>query len=186
MSSLSIMMGARLWGPDGLLAQAAAMLNATAGGESRTGDVETFIDSPYGRVPSYVRESPMIKFVALASRHPELSTAEFHSRWLGVHGPLTRSLQASLRIQRYVQCHVVESPTIDGFAKGRSGGGNPYDGFAEVWFRSEADLAAAFASPEGRKASAILAEDERHFCADPLVVFVTREYELVRMPEYPG
>ena len=174
--------GATLWGADGLLARAVAMLSAAADRGTSASHAEHMIDSPHGRVPSYVRQSPMLKFIALASRRPDLTPAEFHTRWLTIHGPLTRSFQSDLRIQRYVQTHAVPSPTLDGFSAAR--GGNPYDGLAEAWFRDEADLAAAFASPEGQKALTILAEDERQFIASGMVVFAAREYELVRTPDY--
>jgi hypothetical protein len=89
-------------------------------------------------------------------------------------------------VQRYVQSHVIDSPTIDGFSKGRNWTANPYDGVVEAWFRSEADFAAAFASPEGQKASAILAEDERQFCDTRTIVFAARKYEFYRMDDYRG
>ncbi len=38
-----------------------------------------------------------------------------------------------------------------------------YDGIAEMWWRSRADLEAASASEAGREAGRILLEDERRF-----------------------
>jgi hypothetical protein len=177
--------GTTLWGPDGAFAQIAAMVSAGAGGGDE-GSNGSMIDTQFGRVPAYVRESPMLKFIALASRRSDLTPAQFHTRWLTVHGPLTVSFKSALRVQRYVQSHIIDSPTIAGFSTGRGWTPNPFDGVVEAWFRSEADFAAAFASPEGQKASAILSEDERQFCDTRTIVFAAREYEFYRLPGYSG
>lgn len=178
------LLGGILWGSDGLLARVGSVMCAEDASSEGLAGPNEMIDSPYGCVPSYIRQQPTFKFVALAARRSDLTAAKFHTHWLSVHGPLLRTFMAALRMQRYVQSHVVDSRTIDGFSTGRNWTANPYDGVVEAWFESEADFAAGLASPEGQKASAVLAEDERRFCDPRTTVFATCEYEVYRTPPH--
>ena len=56
-----------------------------------------------------------------------------------------------------------KDPLYDGLRTARTGMHAPFDGIASVWFDSREDLVAATTSPEGRKAGALLLEDERRF-----------------------
>ncbi len=60
----------------------------------------------------------------------------FTAHWLGTHAPLCAKLPG---LRRY-SVNLVDRERFPKF---------DYDGFSELWFDSEADLAAAFASPEG-------------------------------------
>jgi uncharacterized protein (TIGR02118 family) len=104
----------------------------------------------------------MLKLVFCLHRLPELSREEFQRYWKEVHGPLVRRHAEALSIQRYVQLHTRENALNDALRASR-GGPAPYDGVAELWWRSRAALETALASEEGREAGEILLEDERRF-----------------------
>jgi len=104
----------------------------------------------------------MIKLAYPLRRLPQLSRAEFQRYWFEVHGPLVRQHADALAIQRYVQLHTLEDPLNDALRASR-GGGEAYDGIAELWWRSREELEAALRSPAGQTASLRLLEDERKF-----------------------
>ncbi len=121
----------------------------------------------------------MIKLVYNLRRLPNLSREEFQRYWLQKHGPMVRSRAQALRIRRYVQVHTLESPMNDALRRGR-GALEPYDGVAELWWDSLDDLAAATASPEGRKADQELLEDERRFIdLERSALWVAQEHPIV-------
>ena len=104
----------------------------------------------------------MIKLTFCLVRAAHLSREEFQRYGLEQHGPLVRSLAPALRIERYVQSHTLTTPVNDALRRGR-GGPEPYDGVAELWWDSLAELTAGAATPEGREAGRRLLEDERRF-----------------------
>ena len=104
----------------------------------------------------------MIKLAYPLRRLPRLSRAEFQKYWFEAHGPLVRQHADALGIQRYLQLHTLEDPLNDALRASR-GAPEPYDGIAELWWRSREELEAAFRSPQGQKASALLLEDEKKF-----------------------
>ena len=121
----------------------------------------------------------MIKLVYNLRRLPNMSREEFQRYWLQKHGPMVRSRAQALRIRRYVQVHTLESPMNDALRRGR-GALEPYDGVAELWWDSLDDLAAATASPEGRKADQELLEDERRFIdLERSALWVAQEHPIV-------
>jgi hypothetical protein len=69
----------------------------------------------------------------------------------------------TLRMRRYLQSHSVDDPLYDALREARGGMQEPFDGIASVWWDTREDLVQAFESPEGRKAGALLLEDERRF-----------------------
>ena len=81
-----------------------------------------------------------------------MSTEDFQQHWLEKHAPIARDGYEHLK------GYVVNVAT--GAPKGQT---LPYDGVAELWWASRADLEAATAFPEGRQASLELLEDERRF-----------------------
>ncbi len=105
----------------------------------------------------------MIRLTFVLRRKPELSLEEFQSYWRTTHGPLAAKHAEHLKILRYVQVHTLEDPANDAMAQARGGMEAPYDGVAELWWRSRDDLVSALASPEGQAAGAELLEDERVF-----------------------
>ncbi len=100
----------------------------------------------------------MIKMTYVVRRKPGMSEEEFHRYWWEQHGPLVASVKEPLHIRRYVQVHTIADA-------GRRPGGmqEVHDGVAELWWDSREELAAASATEEGRRASALLAEDEARF-----------------------
>ena len=104
----------------------------------------------------------MIKLTFCLKRLPVLSRREFQRYWREVHGPLVRSYAGALRIRRYVQLHTASVPLNDALRASR-GGPVEYDGVAELWWDSAADLDAVLASEAGARAGAALLEDERKF-----------------------
>jgi uncharacterized protein (TIGR02118 family) len=121
----------------------------------------------------------MVKLSFCLRRLPKLSREQFQAYWFETHGPLVRKQAAALRIQRYVQTHTLLGDAADTLRATR-GGPAGYDGVAELWWRDEADIAAALASPAGTEAGRILLEDERKFidlANSPL--FWAREREII-------
>jgi hypothetical protein len=107
----------------------------------------------------------MLKAIGLIPRRHDFTPKQFYERWLKGHAPLVAKHSRDLRMLRYVQSHKVPSPILDQWASGREWAVPPeFDGITEVWWESEADMAAALASPEGGRASAILKADEAEFC----------------------
>ncbi len=104
----------------------------------------------------------MIKFIMCITRHPSLSREQFLDYWKNQHGPFFMQNAAAMRARKYLQCHTIESPLNVGLRESR-GMMPEYDGVAEVWFESEADLIEAMSSPEGQKLAAALQEDENTF-----------------------
>jgi uncharacterized protein (TIGR02118 family) len=121
----------------------------------------------------------MIKLSFCLRRLPSLSREQFQKYWFETHGPLVRKQAKALRIQRYVQTHTLLGDAADSLRATR-GGPPGYDGVAELWWKDEADLQAAMASPEGVEAGRVLLEDERKFidlANSPL--FWAREREII-------
>ena len=121
----------------------------------------------------------MIKLSFCLRRLPTLSREEFQKYWFEIHGPLVRRHAAVLRIERYVQTHTLLGDAAD-VLRATRGGPLGFDGVAELWWKSEEDLAAATSTPAALEAGRILLEDERRFidhANSPL--FLAREREIV-------
>jgi EthD domain len=144
----------------------------------------TGVQTAYGISFEPLRESSMIKFTVLVVRRPDITAAQFHRRWLIDHGSLAKRYLPLLRVHRYVQSHVIDSPSVAAIAKIRDWTSNPYDGIVEAWWGSEEEMAAGFASKEAQEASEILAKDEQEFCDSGTTVFLAREYELFRRDDF--
>lgn len=104
----------------------------------------------------------MIKIVFCLRRLPSLSHQQFSDYWYDRHAPLVRELAPELRIQRYVQSHALVVPELSAALEAR-GGLPPFDGVAELWWASAADMAAAGSTKVGRAAGRRLLADEREF-----------------------
>ena len=108
-------------------------------------------------------DSRMIRLTFVLRRKPELSREDFQSYWRSTHGPLVAKHAQHLNVLRYVQVHTLEDPANDAMAAARGGMEPPYDGVAELWWRTREDLAAGLGSEEGQAAGDELLEDERRF-----------------------
>ena len=120
----------------------------------------------------------MIKLIMCLKRHPDLSREEFLDYWLNQHGPFFMKNASAMRAKKYIQSHTLTSPLNEGFRALR--GLQPeYDGVAEVWFESEADLMEAIMLPEGQKFGQDLFEDEQKFIDHAnSSAFLVQEHEL--------
>ncbi len=82
----------------------------------------------------------MVKLIIAVRRHRDYSPEQFHTYWRTTHADLLRTNPASVRyIRRYIQCHTLP----DEYGRGEPA----YDGTAEVWFDSVADVDAFFQHP---------------------------------------
>jgi uncharacterized protein (TIGR02118 family) len=151
-----------------VLQAASASSARSAGGASAIAD--------HGNPPSGVVKLPMIKMVFLLVKPQSMSDGSFHQYWLEKHGPLVRSLANDMRAKRYIQSHLMPSATVQAAAEIRDLKPNPYQGFAEVWWDSEEDMAAAFATAAGAEAGGKLLEDEQKFLDDRTLILMTQEY----------
>ena len=105
----------------------------------------------------------MIRLVFCLRRQPHFSLQEFQSYWLEQHAPLVASFSSDLNILRYVQTHTLDEAGNAAAQKARGDMEPEYDGVAELWWSTEADLEAALASPAGQAAGAALLADEQKF-----------------------
>jgi uncharacterized protein (TIGR02118 family) len=105
----------------------------------------------------------MIRLVFLLRRKADLSLVEFQDYWRNQHGPLVAGFATDLNILRYVQTHTLEDPANLAAQQARGEMEPHYDGVAELWWSTEAELEEATRSDAGRAASAALLEDEAKF-----------------------
>ena len=106
----------------------------------------------------------MIRLVFALRRKPTLSRAEFQDYWLNKHAPLVASFASDLDILRYVQTHTLTDPANAAAQRARGDMESEYDGVAELWWASEADLTENLRQNEAaQKAGAALLEDEAKF-----------------------
>jgi hypothetical protein len=91
-----------------------------------------------------------------------MSSAEFRNSWRDGHGPLVAAHQTDLDLIRYTQLH--PDPDDQGLDReacaARSIEGQPFDGAAEYWWRSERAFLSALRSDRGSAAAGMLASRE--------------------------
>ncbi|WP_293383528.1 EthD domain-containing protein [Phenylobacterium sp.] len=96
------------------------------------------------------------------------------------HGPLVRRLAGDLMIQRYVQSHLLQDDRLTPLIHARSAEPEPYDGVAELWWRSLGDIFSAAQTEKGLAASQALLADERTFIDLPRSpLFFANEHEIL-------
>jgi len=105
----------------------------------------------------------MIRLVFALRRKPGMSREEFQKYWRETHGPLVASHSTALNIFRYVQLHTLEDPINDQLAAARGGMEPPYDGVAELWWKSREEIAANAGSDAAKAAGRELLQDETRF-----------------------
>ena len=101
----------------------------------------------------------MIKMTFCVRKREDISHEAFYDYWLNQHGPLVTSHRETLRIHSYQQSHSC-LPELGQQLLDHRGMPENYDGIAELWWESEADLMAALAQTEANQA---LLEDEARF-----------------------
>ena len=77
------------------------------------------------------------KRLGILRKREGMTHEQFVDHWLNTHAVLCKKLP---KLRRY-SVNLVDRKRFPKFG---------YDGFSELWFDSEADLVAAFASPEGK------------------------------------
>jgi len=105
----------------------------------------------------------MIRLVFVLRRKASLSLAEFHDYWLRKHAPLVAGFATDLNILRYVQTHTLDDPGNAAIQQARGDMEPHYDGVAELWWSTEAELEAALQTEAGQAAGAALLADEAQF-----------------------
>lgn len=105
----------------------------------------------------------MIRLVFALRRKPELSLEEFQEYWRRKHGPLVASFAEDLNILRYVQTHTIEDGANEAAQKARGNMEPHYDGVAELWWSTEAELEESTKTEAGIAAGAALLADEATF-----------------------
>lgn len=112
------------------------------------------------------KDEELVKRVSFIKRKAGMSPEEFSQYWRDVHGPLALKIPG---LRRYVQCHVLpevyeqEEPA--------------YDGVAQLWFDTMADLEYAMNSPEYKEG----AQSDGPQFVDPahLMHFLVEEHRVV-------
>ncbi|WP_322761504.1 EthD domain-containing protein [Frankia sp. Cr2] len=102
----------------------------------------------------------MVKVIFGLVRRNDLTHDEFAAYWYERHAPLVREVADLLHIRRYVQSHIVGDRISATLASSR-GAVRPFDGVAELWWDSLADMLVS--TPESQEASARLIRDEKVF-----------------------
>ena len=105
----------------------------------------------------------MIRLVFALRRKSDMSRAEFQDYWLRKHAPLVASFREDLLIHRYVQTHTLDDPANQAAQSARGEMEPEYDGVAELWWESEAELTANLGNDAAQAAGAALLEDEAKF-----------------------
>ncbi len=126
----------------------------------RTHDHVMLAGAPIGK------DEDLIKRVSFIKRKPGMSPEEFSRYWREVHGPLALDLPG---MRRYVQCHVVPSAYDTGEPA--------YDGVAQLWFETMADLQYALNSSAYKEGAQ--ADGPRFVDPDRLVHLLTEENRVV-------
>ncbi len=109
----------------------------------------------------------MVKMIAFLKRNPALTREEFSRYWRDHHAPLVQSVPEFRRyLRKYVQCHIASGA-------GPVGAAADYDGVAELWFDSAAEMAKAFAEP--RYLETVRPDEKKLLDFDKVLVCVTEE-----------
>ena len=121
----------------------------------------------------------MIKYMYCISRRADLSQEEFHKYWLERHAPFIRSLAQKFRAKKYIQCHTMDTPLHEAFAKSHGFKMLPFDGITELWWDSMEDFIEGNGSPEGLEAAQAYLADEANFIDfSQSVAFLTEEHTI--------
>jgi uncharacterized protein (TIGR02118 family) len=104
----------------------------------------------------------MIKITFCLRRLPSLDQARFLDYWYRNHAPLVRRHAQALRIRRYIQLVRFDTELSMPMKMARQAP-QAYDGVAELWFDSLADISAGYRDRAASVAGRELLEDERKF-----------------------
>jgi uncharacterized protein (TIGR02118 family) len=111
----------------------------------------------------------MIKLIVAIRKRADLSVEEFQDHWRTRHAVLVRNSPATTKyIRKYVQCHTM----LEQYEQGEVA----FDGTAELWFDSVADMQAFYSDPDYLRD---VQPDEARFADMSKTVFFVTEEELV-------
>ena len=111
----------------------------------------------------------MIKLIVAIRKRTDLSVEDFQDHRRTRHAELVRnSPAAEAYIRKYVQCHTM----LDQYAQGEVA----FDGTAELWFDTVADMEAFYSDPDYLRN---VQPDEARFADMTKTVFFVTEEELV-------
>ena len=111
----------------------------------------------------------MIKLIVAVRKRPDLDAEAFRRHWRTQHAELVRNCPASERyVRKYIQCHTMASQYEEGEPA--------FDGTAELWFDSVADMNAFYSDPDYLKD---VKPDESRFADMERTVFFVTEEEVV-------
>jgi uncharacterized protein (TIGR02118 family) len=106
----------------------------------------------------------LIKLTMCVRRLPHLTREQFDAYWKEQHGPLVRSHQSVLKINRYVQTSPLSDDRAqEALRQSRDAESSVFDGCAELWWDSLETLASVRRTTEGAAALRALLDDERKF-----------------------
>lgn len=106
----------------------------------------------------------MLKFVYCIRKRSDLTDEEFRTYWQEKHGAFIRSLAKTIRAQKYIQSHTINTPINAELVRSRGLDTTlPYDGVTEIWWESMDDFLAGVNSPEGIDAAQRYVADEANF-----------------------
>ncbi len=124
-------------------------------------------------------ESSYIKGIYLWNRQPQLTHDSAQRYWLMNHGALLRDNSQALRINRYIQCHILDDNNLENTRVEGSLLSTlrqqcaplsiaHYDGMSEGWF-DRISFSAALATPgsEAQTVFGLMLEDEKNFIQWP-------------------
>lgn len=119
----------------------------------------------------------MIKLSYFIRRQPTWQPSKFHSYWREHHAALIKKHAATFGLQRYVQVHAAKEPRDHT----KTTSPPPFDGVAELWFRSSEHLESWFhnQTPEAIVAGKEIRDDERKFIDRGNSPFVIGEEEVI-------
>lgn len=122
--------------------------------------------------------SPGIKLSVVIKRRDGMSFAEFDRYWNTTHAKIVTSVPEFTRhVRRYVQAHLVSEYTGTGDTSKLTTqwGKASYDGIAELWFDSIAEMVAAFNEPKFMEH--IAPDDEKFVGATETQLFTLKEIQ---------
>lgn len=108
----------------------------------------------------------MIKLIVAIRKRTDMSAEEFQDHWRTRHAELVRNCPATSKyIRKYVQCHTL----LDQYEQGEVA----FDGTAELWFDSVADMEAFYSDPD--YLGDVQPDEARFADMSKTVFFVTEE-----------
>jgi uncharacterized protein (TIGR02118 family) len=111
----------------------------------------------------------MIKLIVAIRKRADMSVEDFQDHWRTRHAELVTNSPATEKyIRKYVQCHTM----LDQYEQGEVA----FDGTAELWFDSVADMQAFYGDPDYLRD---VQPDEARFADMSETVFFVTEEELV-------